>query len=142
MTTIGTGVLSGGQASFTTSALTLGSHTIKAVYPGDAGFITSMGVMTQKVLAPTTTTLVSSANPSVVGKSVKFAVKVTSPNGTPGSSVTLTVDTLALGTKFLNAGTANFATSALTTGTHNITAQFNGGPKFAPSSITVTQDVQ
>jgi len=140
--TIGTGVLASGQATFTTSALSMGSHNIKAVYSGDAGFITSSGGMTEKIQSPTTTTLIASVNPSIAGKNVKFSVKVTSPNGTPGSSVTFLVDSVAVGTKSLNAGAASVTTSALKPGTHSITAQFNGGPKFAPSSTTITQDVQ
>ena len=37
-TTIGTGTLSSGQATLTTSALTPGSHSITAVYGGDTNF--------------------------------------------------------------------------------------------------------
>ncbi|MGB6385822.1 MAG: SBBP repeat-containing protein [Terriglobales bacterium] len=39
--TLGTGVLHGGSASFTTSALSLGHHPIKAVYGGDSNFLGS-----------------------------------------------------------------------------------------------------
>jgi len=35
---IGSAALSGGQASFTTSSLSVKKHTIKATYPGDTYF--------------------------------------------------------------------------------------------------------
>jgi hypothetical protein len=40
-TVLGTGTLSGGSASFTTSALTFGANSIKAVYGGDSDFARS-----------------------------------------------------------------------------------------------------
>ena len=40
-TTIGTGTLAGGIATFTTSALTVGTHPITAVYGGSGNFVSS-----------------------------------------------------------------------------------------------------
>jgi len=52
-TAIGTGTLSGGVASFTTLALTTGSHTITASYAGNATFAASTSaVLTQTVNIP------------------------------------------------------------------------------------------
>ncbi|HZR58157.1 MAG TPA: Ig-like domain repeat protein [Terriglobales bacterium] len=48
-TEIGTGILSGGSATFSTASLLAGSHTIKATYAGDANFATSTGRVTQVV---------------------------------------------------------------------------------------------
>jgi len=49
-TTLGTGTLSGGKAMLTTSTLAAGSHSITAVYGGDANFTSSTSpVLTQKV---------------------------------------------------------------------------------------------
>jgi hypothetical protein len=54
-TTLGTGTLNGsGVASFTTSALTAGVHSITAVYGGDANNATSTSaVLSQTVTRPT-----------------------------------------------------------------------------------------
>jgi uncharacterized repeat protein (TIGR03803 family) len=41
--------LSGGTASFSTQALTVGTHTIKALYSGDGSFLGSTGSLTQNV---------------------------------------------------------------------------------------------
>jgi hypothetical protein len=48
-TVLGTGRLSGGKASFSTSSLKVGSHSINAIYAGDANFKTSSGSLTQVV---------------------------------------------------------------------------------------------
>ena len=55
---IGTGTLSGGQTTFSTSSLSLGTHSITAVYSGDATYnsITSI-VITQTVTASSTSPL-------------------------------------------------------------------------------------
>ena len=84
-TTLGTGTLSGGVASFTTtSPLAAGNDTIKASYGGDTNFKTSSGTLTQTVNQDSTTTsVVSSANPSVYGQSVTFTATVTA--NAPGS---------------------------------------------------------
>jgi uncharacterized protein (DUF2141 family) len=48
-TTIGTGTTASGAAKFATSSLTVGTHTIKATYAGDAKFKPSSGKVTQVV---------------------------------------------------------------------------------------------
>jgi hypothetical protein len=48
-TAIGTGTTASGAAKFTTSSLTVGTHTIKATYAGDAKFKPSSGKVTQVV---------------------------------------------------------------------------------------------
>jgi hypothetical protein len=53
VTVIGTGTVSGGKATFTTSSLTQGSHAITAVYSGDTNYTTaSSAVLTQIITAP------------------------------------------------------------------------------------------
>jgi hypothetical protein len=47
--TMGTGPTSGGVASYTTSSLSVKTHTIKATYPGDATFKSSKATVTQVV---------------------------------------------------------------------------------------------
>ncbi|HZP65163.1 MAG TPA: Ig-like domain repeat protein, partial [Rudaea sp.] len=68
---IGSGSLGAGTATFTTSALAAGSHTITAHYGGDGNFNTSDGSMTGNpqvvTSANSTTTATSTANPSVFG---------------------------------------------------------------------------
>ena len=67
------------QATFTTSTLTNGPHTISVAYAGNASFAPSApsSPLTQTVDAPTTIMLSSSSNPSLLGQSVTFTATVT-----------------------------------------------------------------
>jgi hypothetical protein len=48
-TVLGTGKVSGGKSTFTTSSLKVGTHTIAAVYSGDTDFATSQGTVQQVI---------------------------------------------------------------------------------------------
>jgi len=145
-TQLGTGALSGGTASLTTSSLlAVGSHTIKASYGGDTNFKTSAGTLTQTVNQDSTTTsVVSSANPSVFGQSVTFTATVTANapgSGTPTGSVTFLSGTTTLGTVALSGGTASYSTAKLATSLDTITATYNGSTSFTTSSASLNQTV-
>src|SRR5437016_14236730 len=146
-TTLGTGTVSGGIATFATSTLAVGSHSITASYGGDTNFTGSTSaVLTQTVnKASTTTTVASSANPSVFGQSVTFTATVApvAPGaGSPSGTVTFLDGTTTLGTGTLSAGTATFTTSTLAVGSHPITASYGGDANFSGSSSAVlTQTV-
>lgn len=141
---LGTGTLSGGLASFTTSTLPAGTDYIKAVYSGDSNFAASTSKAVSQVVgkATTTTTLTSSLNPSNVGQSVTFTASVTPQfGGTVKGSVTFFDGTTALKTMALSGGVAKFTTSTLTLGAHTITATYNGSASFTGSSASLTQTV-
>ena len=142
--TLGTVTITGGAASFATSALTVGDHSITAVYSGDANFSASTSAtLTQTVAqAATTTSVVSSENPSNYGDSVTLTATVASSSGvgTPTGSVTFMDGSTTLGTATITGGTASFATSALAVGDHSITAVYSGDANFVTSaSDTLTQ---
>jgi predicted secreted protein len=128
--TLGTATLSGGKASFATGTLTAGAHSITAVYGGSTDYQTSTSAaLSQTVdLATTTTTLTSSLNPSTHGTTVTFTAKVSAATGPiPTGTVTFKNGSTSIGTGTLNsAGDATFATSALTVGTHSMTAVYGG----------------
>ncbi len=148
-TTLGTVDLdSAGKAEWTTSTpLTVASHDITATYNGDSDFATSSATLTQTVNQNgTTTTLTSSANPSVYGQSVTFTATVSagsSDAGTPTGTVTFTDGGTTLGTVDLNSqGQAAWTTtSPLAVGSHDIKATYNGDSDFTTSSATLTQTV-
>lgn len=131
-TLIGSGTLSTGQATLTTSALTPGARSITAVYGGDSNNNGSTSsVLTQTIsLSSTTTALASSKNPSDVGQPVTFTATVTSAGGTPPGTVTFMDGSTTLGTVALTSGVATLTTASLTLGTHSITASFSGSPGF------------
>ena len=96
-------------------------------------------------LPTSSTSLVSSANPTVYGEDVTFTVTVSAvlpAVGTPTETVTLLDGVTTLGTVTLSGGTASLMTPSLAAGTHTITAEYNGDSFFAPSvSNTLAQTV-
>ncbi len=138
-TTLGTGTLNAGVATFATSTLALGAHSITAVYGGDTNFTGSTSSTLSQVVnqASTTTTVTSSANPSVFGQGVTFTATVAAVapgSGTATGTVTFKDGATTLGTGTLSAGQATFATSSLTVATHSITAVYGGDPNFVSST--------
>jgi hypothetical protein len=141
---LGTGILSGGSASFTTSTLPAATNYVKAVYGGDSNLLGSTSKPVQQVVnkATTTTTLTSSLNPSNFGQSVTFTASVTPQfTGTVTGSVTFYNGATALKTVALSGGVGKFTTSTLASGSHNITATYNGSGNFTGSSGSLTQTV-
>jgi hypothetical protein len=134
------------EAQFTTSTLSAGSHTVTAVYSGDAHVSGSSGPLpTQAVtgqgLQTTTTTLASSVNPSTVGQGVTFTAIVAAPgyHGTPTGTVTFTIDGRAESSVPLSVVggvvEAQFVTSALGAGQHSIAAAYSGDSSLASSAV-------
>jgi len=147
--TLGTGALDGtGHATFTSSTLSVASHSITAVYGGSTSFNGSTSsAVTQTVNKDgSTTTVTSSLNPSVSGQAVTFtATVVANAPGTaiPTGTVTFKDKNKTLGTGSLNAaGQAALTTSSLNVGTHQITAVYGGSSGFLTStSATLVQTV-
>jgi hypothetical protein len=125
-------------ATFSTTTLAVGSHTIGAAYSGDTTFAASTAnPLTQTVDAPTTTTLTSSASSSLVGQSVTFTATVSGPSGagTPSGSVSLQEGSTILGIVPLSAaGQATFTASSLALGSDSITAVYAAAGSFLASS--------
>jgi hypothetical protein len=138
---------SAGQATFNTSALSVGTHTIAASYGGATNFATSSASVLSQVVnkAPTTTGLTSSLNPSTLGTSVTFTATVTanSPStGTPAGTVAFLNGTTSIGTGTLNnSGVATLSISSLAVGTQSITASYAGSTSFNSSTSTMLSQV-
>ena len=140
--TIGTGTISLSVASMTTSSLVLGSHTLTAQYSGDTNNApaTSAPIIHVVALINTTTTLLSSDNPSIYSQPVTFTATV-APAAATGT-VTLKDGITIIGTGTLSSGTATLTVSNLTAGSHSITAEYGGDTAYAASSSAVlTQQV-
>ena len=144
-TTLGLGTLSGAVATYITATLAVGTHSITANYDGDANFAASVSTVVMQVVSAgkaTTTTLVSSLNPSAASQSVTFTATVNGTGGTPTGTVTFLDGSTALGPGTLISGVANFTTTTLIPGTHSITASYGGDANFAVSaSPSVSQVV-
>lgn len=143
-TQIGTNATAGGTASFTTSSLSVKSHTIKATYAGDAMYKTSTGTVTQVVsLYASTTTVSSGLNPSTFGQGLQLTATVTSaaPGG-PTGTVRFMNGTTSLGTAALSGSVAILDTAKMPAGTLTITAKYSGDAQSGTSSGTTSQTVK
>jgi hypothetical protein len=142
-TVIGTNPLVFGITAFNISSLSVGSHTITAVYSGDSNYLGSTSnIVIQKVHYDTTTVLTSSVNPSIIGQSVTFTAKVTGANGgTPTGTVTFSDGSTVLGTITLSGGKATYTTNTLSIGSHSITASYSGDANYDVSAANITQVV-
>jgi D-aminopeptidase len=152
-TVLGTGTLAvvngQDQATFTTSTLTSGNHTITAIYGGDGTYNGSSAAFPQTVgqgSGMTSSTWVTSSSGSAQpGQSVTFTASVMGMGGTPTGSVTFMDGTTVLGTGTLGVvngqAQATFTTSTLGLGTHNIIAIYSGDSSFNASQAALTQTV-
>jgi hypothetical protein len=140
----------GGTATCAVTYIGVGSHSITAVYSGDANFLPSVSApLTQTVNQDaTTTTLSSSVNPSVSGQSVTYAATVTAnpPGaGTPTGTVTFQdggVTIAGCASSPMAGGTATCVTTYAGSGSHSIAAIYGGDANFLPStSAPLTQTV-
>jgi hypothetical protein len=137
-TTLGTGTLSGGIASFTSSSLAAGTHGITASYGGNTSFTGSTSAaVNQTVNQDSTTSTFSFASyKSVFGETVSYSVTVTADapgSGHPTGTVTFLDGTTALGTGTLVNGSTTFKTSTLSVGTHSISASYGGDSNYTAS---------
>jgi sugar lactone lactonase YvrE len=143
-TVLGTSPVTGGIASFATTALSPGSHSLTAVYLRDAVYDTSTSsavAQTVQPASPTTTTLASSQNPLLVGNSVTFTATV-SPSTATGTVQFLDGGTV-VSSGILSGGSAAFSTSSLALGPHSMTAVYSGDTQNAGStSAVLSQAVQ
>ena len=143
---LGTSRLANGQATFSTSILSSGTHSIYAVYGGDTSFAsTSSAALTQSILNGSKITLASSANPSVLFQAVTFTASVgpvTAGTGTPTGSVIFTDGSMPIGAVPIGNGKAALTIAALAAGTHSIVASYGGNASFSgAASAAVTQIV-
>ncbi len=136
----------------TTSALSVATHGVTAVYSGDSTFNTSpSSTLSQTVSqAGTNTHLTTSLSPSVWGQPVTFtaAVSVKSPGaGNPSGTVEFkdgAADINGCGSQPVDTTTeeATCTTSALSVAGHSVTAWYSGDTNFVSSSATaLTQTV-
>jgi hypothetical protein len=144
-TTLGTATLSSGRATFTISTLILGTHSITAVYSGDANFVTSAAPAFLQNISPaaSSTILTSSPNPSQFNQTVVLSATVRSATGPiPTGKVSFKDGTRNLGTVALTSGAAALSVWNLSVGQHSIIAVYSGSPNFtASTSAPVTQTV-
>ena len=133
------GTIVAGQGTCTTTAFAAGFHAVGVHYEGDSHywFSTSSPVLLEVRPVPTTTSLISSKNPSVVGDALTFTANVAGLS--PTGSVAFVDGPTTLCTSTLASGQATCATSALAAGLHTIHATYAGDAEDAASTSTDLQ---
>jgi hypothetical protein len=139
---IGVAVDSAGNAYLAGQTESPAFPTMNALQPFYAGggdaFVTKL-----YIAAGTTTTLLSSVDPSTYGQAVTFTAVVTSGLGAPpdGETVTFKKGTTILATGTLSGGSASFTTSTLRVGTNPIKAVYGGDSNYGGSTSTAVSQV-
>ena len=121
---LGTANLSGGQATFATSSISVGTHIVAAVYSGDAQYSqsTSSPTWTLTVIGPPTVTAISpNSGPTAGGTSVT----ITGTNFVSGATVTIGGNT-ATSVNVANSTTITATTPAGTAGAANLVVTIYG----------------
>jgi len=141
------GLSTAGVASYMATTLSVGSHTITAVYNGSSTDLTSTSAaITEVVTATTTTTKVTSdLNPAPFGSNILLNATISAATGaTPSGNITFKDGTTTLATLTVNAaGVATYTTDNLAVGSHSITAVYVGDTDDLTSTSTVlTQTIQ
>ncbi|HEY3838404.1 MAG TPA: FG-GAP-like repeat-containing protein, partial [Bryobacteraceae bacterium] len=142
LNSIGTQTLVNAQAAWTTSALSVGLHSVTATYSGDGIYPGNTSAALIQVVKPATvTTLTSSPNPSTYGQNVTLTATL-SPAAATGN-VSFYNGTALLGISPLVNGTASIRTTLLPSGTQSLTARYDGSSSLASgTSPAVLQSVK
>jgi hypothetical protein len=112
---------------------TLGTQSISVV---DA---TLNGSTNVSVANATTTSVMSSPNPSNPGANVTLTATVTSSGGTVNAgSVTFKDGANTVGSGNVTNGSASYSTTSLASGPHSITGEYSGGGAFAASTSSAS----
>jgi hypothetical protein len=136
------------RARCTTTSLAVGSHSMTALYSGNASYnpgTSTAIIQTVNALSSANVRLTSSVNPSSTGQSVTFTTTVSGASGTPTGTVNFRDDTTSVAgcsAVPLAAGTATCTTTDLAAGTHSISAQYSGSATYgAATSASLSQGV-
>lgn len=145
-TAIGSGTLNGTAATFTTSSLAVGNHSITAGWAGNSNYGPVTSAAITQVVTPTETasTLTASPNPGIAGAAVVLTATVKLVDGSApiAGTVIFTDGTTTLGTATVNgSGVATFSTSKLAPGTQTITASYSGDTDDSSSTATLSLPV-
>jgi hypothetical protein len=139
---LGTATLSGGSAMVVVTAPVVGTHSVTAVYAGNADAVESTSsAATLEVARHAATVTLTAPGTLRSGTPATLRATVTSAVGAPTGSVEFFADGHSLGTAPLVAGIAELAGVDLPSGTVALTAVYNGGGTVASATGSVTVQV-
>jgi len=129
--------LTNGSTTFSIPGLTVATHTLSAIYPAQAGFLSSTATGSVTVFGTATSIAIGAPTVTFPADAV-ITVTVTASTGTPTGIINLTVDTTAQPSQTLVNGVATFTVPGLSVGVHNLSANYPAQANFAASSATGT----
>jgi len=141
-------VNSSGNATYTTTTFTLGSHSLTANFTATGTYANSSGTFTQIVNGdPTQSVLTVAPTTATYGTSVTLSaqVSVIAPyTGTPTGTVTFLDGATVIGTSTVTGGIATLTSSTFSVGAHAFSCTYSGSSTLAAStcnvvSTTITQ---
>ena len=109
------------------------ANTDNVHFQGTTGTLNVLASLT----VPSSTALISSANPQTYGQPVTFTATVTGTGPVPTGTITFMDGTNTMGTGGLNAGQGLFVTNTLPAGLHLVTAIYGGDGNFNGSASGV-----
>ena len=135
--------LTGGKATYSLSAISVGVHKFKAVYDGDGSYQSAVSTLSLTSKATTAITISFSSSSITFGKPVTLKASVTATSPvllTPPLSLTGGVTFYDNGQKFNSSnlgsdGTITFVKSDFTIGIHEISANYDGNDYYFSSSV-------
>ena len=145
-TALGGATLNNGVAQFTTSRLSIGTHSITATYTATANFAasgSSASPVTQVVnqAVPALALSINSLNPTPVFGQPLTLIATAAPQftgaATPTGSVTFEDGSTAIATVNLTNGSASFQTP-LSVGSHTINVVYNGDTNYSSTTLPGT----
>ncbi|MDV3252792.1 Ig-like domain repeat protein [Devosia sp. BK] len=132
-----------GVAVLSLSGLDVGNHTISASYSGDGHILPATDALTGgHTVTPASTVMALSATPltAELGTAVELVAEVTGVR-TPSGNVVFMVDGTSYGARSLVGGKARLTLSALTVGSHDVSASYATQNNHDTSSATLATPV-
>jgi hypothetical protein len=135
-------------AQFTTTALGIGSDTMRATYSGDSTFAGSYGVVPETVAGtPVTMTFTNTPGTVGTGSGVTLTATVSNPAGStaapPGGTVQFLDGSTGISlVRVQTNGTATATPGISGLGTHQLTAQYSGDATHLANSATAVEYVR
>jgi hypothetical protein len=129
-----------GVATYTTSTLSLGIHSLLAAYAGTSSYNPSSSGLSQDVVTDpandTITTLTCNPSTLAIDTTSLFSATVSSASGTPTGSIIFTDNGTALSQPTLTNGAVSYLLTARQSGTRTIIATYVPTGSFAASSAS------
>ena len=125
-----------GSASFTDSALSVGSHTVVASYAGDTDNSAGTSASLSEVIAaiPTLTDLTMSSSGGNAPQAILIATTISGSGSPPTGTVTFTSNGSAIASTALDPDGVATLTPALAAGSYSIVARYGGDALHAAST--------